>query len=86
MEGSEEKKYTNPEELAEQIERLRKERKIARTPEERESLGDQIWGLVKEKSAMRMRLKGEHQKLHEIAEKAESSGVGTGGRGSPPED
>lgn len=86
MENSEEKRYNNPEDIAEQIAILRKERKIARTSEERERLGDQIWELVKEKSAMRIRLKGEHQKLHEIAEIAESSGVGTGGKGSPPED
>jgi len=52
---------------------------------ERDALAQRLLSLAKQKFEMNRGFDAMHQRMHEAAEEAERSGVGTGGKGSLPD-
>lgn len=76
----------NPVDIAEEIKRLRVDLAHARTTVEREAISRKMFDLTMHKVAINRNLDRMQRQMHDIAEYAEKSGVGTGGKGSPPEE
>lgn len=78
-----ETRIDNLKNYAEEVRRLKLAEAVAKTPEEKETISKELWELTKEKVERNLRLDREHKTMHQAAEEAEASGVGTGGKGSP---
>ena len=77
--------FNNPVDIAEEIKHLKVDLANAGSFAERERISGDILKLTTQKVGIRRRADKMRERMREAADKAEDSGVGTGGRGTPTE-